>query len=190
MLSNIGKKNNSSFKFNDLIKQDIFEDKSNISKLELFIILSLLEIKSYTIISIKEYLPKFYSMIEEKYNKFKEFKIPEMICSQPDDDKFIEGFKYIFYNKQDILIKNLIKTFNFYSFIFILELKNNTLDNDSNTEFYLEKTIYKLLKFSNISIEEPLKIISADTTLTLRDFTTKFLSLISPKNEKEFELSF
>ena len=180
--------NYSTFKFNDLIKEDVFEDESSISELELFIILSLLEIKSYTIISIKEYLPKFYSIIEEKYKKFKEFEIPEINCSQPNDDKFIEGFKYILNNKADILINNLIRTYNFYSFIFILEIKNNTLDNDSNTEFYLEKIIYKLLKFSNINTEEPSKIISADITLSLRDFTTKFLSLISPINENQLDL--
>jgi len=180
--------NYSSFKFNDLIKEDVLEDESSISEYELFIILSLLEIKGDTIISIKEFLPKFYSIIEEKFKKFKDFKIPEMDCRQPNDNKFIEGFKYILNSKPDILIKNLIRTFNFYSFIFILEIKNNTLDNDSNTEFYLEKIIYRLLKFSNIKAEEPTLTISADNTLTLRDFTTHFLSLISPINKNKLEL--
>ena len=128
-------------------------------------------------------------MIEEKYNKFREFKIPDMNCRQPDDDKFIEGFKYILINKPDILINDLIRSFNFYSFIFILELRNNTLDNDVNTEFYLEKTLYKLLQFSKINTEDPNRIISANSTLTLQDFTTKCLSLISQKNKNKFELS-
>ena len=188
--------NYSSFKFSDLIKKDILEDDSILSELELFIILSLLEIKGDTIISIKEYLPKFYSKIEEKYKEFREFKIPEMNCRQPDDEAFIEGFKYILNNNPDILITNLLRTFNFYSFIFILELKSNTLDNDANKEFYLEKTIYKLINFSKImkndendeDDESGLKII-AENTLTLQDFTTKCLSFISQKDDKEFELA-
>ena len=183
--------NYSTFKFNDLIKNDVFEDESSISELELFIILSLLEIKGDTIISIKEYLPKFYSIIEEKYIKFREFEIPEINCRQSDDDKFIEGFKYILNNKSDILINNLFRTFNFYSFIFILELNNNTLNNDDiNKEFYLERTIYRLLNFSNINYEDSSKIKIAENTFTLRDFTNKFLSLISQINDKEFELIF
>ena len=183
--------NYSTFKFNDLIKKDVFEDESSISELELFIILSLLEIKGDTIISIKEYLPKFYSIIEEKYIKFREFEIPEINCRQSDDDKFIEGFKYILNNKSDILINNLFRTYNFYSFIFILELNNNTLNNDDiNKEFYLERTIYRLLNFSNINYEDSSKIKIAENTFTLRDFTTNFLSLISQINDKEFELIF
>ena len=86
------KENNNSFNYDELIKEDNLEDKSNINEIEIFIILTLLEIKGEINISIKHFFSDFYAKIQENCNKFKQLKIPEMNIRHSDDEKFIVGF--------------------------------------------------------------------------------------------------
>ena len=149
--------NNDSFSLDSLIKENEVEDYSRINEIEAFIILALLEIKGENILSIKEYFPEFFNIIQNQYNKFKELKIPEIDINQQPDENFIEGMKYLLANDMQNFMNNLKHKFSFYKLIFILEKKNNILDNELSSEKdYLEKIIYKLLngKLNDLSSEK------------------------------------
>ena len=180
-------KNNNLFHFDILIKEDILIDKSNITELEIFIILALLEIKGETIISIKEYFEQFYNKILNECNKYKELNIPEMDTRQPDDEQFFEGFKYLLNNDMNNFINKLKSNFGFYNLIFILEKKNNIInrENDSSDE-YLEKIIYKLISNKENSFLTNIKnaYLSSnnyvkDCIFSLKDFTKNSLEILN-----------
>ena len=179
--------NNDLFNFDTLIKEDILKDKSNITEIEIFIILTLFEIKGEIIVSIKEYFPDFYNKIQNECNKYKELNIPEMNIRQSDDEKFVEGIKYLLNNDIHNFISKLKYNFNFYNLIFILEKNYNILNDEINSnEEYLEKIIYKLinndennslLNINNLKIESDNFV--KNCILSLKDFKKNSLDILN-----------
>jgi hypothetical protein len=148
------------YDFKSLRKENFFEDRlADINETELFIILALYEIKGEVIISVKEYFPAFCTEIENICKKFKDLKFPEMSFKQDDDEVILQGFKNIITNDANTFITELTKHYDFYNLIFILEQKNNLLNNINSIYnwkkfdyLYFEKALYNLLNNDSIDI--------------------------------------
>ena len=171
------------YDFKSLRKENFFEDRlADINETELFIILALYEIKGEVIISVKEYFPAFCTEIENLCKKFKDLKFPEMNFKQDDDEVILQGFKNIITSDANNFITELTKHYDFYNLIFILEQKNNSLNNIKSLYnwkifdyLYFEKALYNLLNNDSIDINN--KDLTDDFYFIL-DFKTHAINII------------
>ena len=70
-----------------------------ITEIELFIILTLYEIRNDRILSIGRYFPKFYFKIENFYKKLENLNIPKLYLKSYFDTKVIENYKSLLENQ-------------------------------------------------------------------------------------------
>ena len=198
----------------DIITQDNKSISNNISEIELFIILSLYEIKGKTILPIKKYLPKFYLNIENKYKIFEILKIPKINYKRDIDTKLYEHFLYLIKQKTKEYI-NCIFYSRFKNFILIIQneyLPNSelTIDNYESIDKLIlnlinEKNILPFYKnnenekfFTNLKLidyktnHEKRRLIEHEKYLSIEGFKKKRLkenenkNEISPKNNNNF----
>ena len=163
----------------EIYDEDWFKDelqnrqkKRKIEEINLFIILAFYELKRLPIISIKNYLPEFYSIIEVYYKKYKQLNFPSINLKKPFDIMFYERLKFVIENKVDKLIKHLRENYSLFNLIFILEKENNMiLDLSSIDDNYLTKVIYNLVENNEIEaqISENNNNIK-DCILSIKDF--------------------
>ena len=159
------------------ILNNIYEnDFRYLKEIEVFIILALFEIKGCSIISIKEFFPKFYQNIKNEFIKIKNELKPEMdlINSENEINECILNFKNIINNNIDSFIKELKKNTNFYSFIFILEKKSNIICKIEDDDEYLEKILLNL----NLQLESQETDSIAYYLISLKDFNSISISII------------
>ena len=120
--------------------------KRAITEHVLFIIFAFYELKGIPIISIKKYLPKFYSKAESYYKKFKKLKFPNFCIKRPFDIKIYEKLKFIIDNKTDKLITHLYSHYSVSNLIFLIEKEKNKILDLSTDNNYLVKVIYNILE--------------------------------------------
>ena len=124
---------------------------SIISEKELFIILSLYEIKGIPVLPIKKYIPKFYSEILKSYTNFEKLEIPKISFKKEFDTKFHEHFLYLIKNKTIDLINSICYP-RFKNLILILQneyLPNSELSIDTYES--IDKLILDLIMEENIA---------------------------------------
>ena len=93
--------------------------KSDLSEKELFIILAFYEIRGNTIISIHKYFPKFYSKIENIYQKFEFLNIPKLNLKSDNDIQFISDYKNLLEKQAEQYLK-YIPYSSFINYILII----------------------------------------------------------------------
>ena len=105
---------------------------SNISEKELFIILSLYEIKEIPLIPVKKYIQKFYNKILNVYKNYEKLNIPKISFKKEFDIKFKEKFLYLIKEKTEDFIKNInYPRFSNFSLILQIEyLPNSKIDKE------------------------------------------------------------
>ena len=122
-----------------------------ITEKNIFIIFAFYELKGLPIISIKNYMPEFYSKIENYYQKFKKIDIPNCCIKKPFDINLYDKLKFIIRNKTNKLLNYFYEHYFLLNLIFIIEKENNLLFNLSiNNRNYLEKIIYNLVANNDI----------------------------------------
>ena len=125
--------------------------KRIITEKNIFIIFAFYELKGLPIISIKNYVPDFYSKIEKYYQKFKKLDIPNCCLKKPFDINIYDKLKFIIANKTNKLLNYLYEHYPLFNLIFIIEKENNLLLNlSSDNKNYLVKILYNLLQNNDI----------------------------------------
>lgn len=124
------------------------ENNFIIEEIELFIILSLYEIKRTPIISIEKYFPKFYSKVFAFYQNFKQLNIYQLNLKQSFDIKFIENFKNTL-KTNDENLEELLDHSCIYHLSYILNKEYN-LNLNLEQNYSIEKYILDLVQNDNI----------------------------------------
>ena len=168
----------------NIIDQNYFKQ---LNEIEIFIILSLFEIKGNPIISIKEFFPNFYQSIEKECIKIKNELKPDMdfIKSENEINEFILNFSNLINNNIGSFIKEIKKYSNCYSFIFILERKKNIISKIEDDDEYLEKILYNL----NLELESKKKNSIDYYIISLKDFNSISISIIDECIRKRKKIS-
>ena len=123
-----------------------------ITEQNIFIILSLYEMKRIPLIPIKKYFPEFFNGILGWLKKFKKINIPILCLKRPFDINCLDKINDLINNKTEKLLDKLYKHNPFFNLIFIIEKEKNLLFN-LNTNNYLAKILYNLLSDNNINLQ-------------------------------------
>ena len=115
-----------------------------ITEKNIFIILSLYELKRLPLLPIKQYLPEFSAKIEEFVQKYKKLNIPIICLKRPFDINCLDKINDIINNKTEKLLENIYKKNPMFNLIFIIEKEKNLISN-INTNNYLGKILFNLL---------------------------------------------
>ena len=97
--------NNEDHLNNDRIVEVIKNTINHLSEVELFIVLSLYELRGDPIISVKKYLPIFYSKIENMYYKFEKLDIPKINIGTYYDTQFYDNYVNIITKKDQYFLQ-------------------------------------------------------------------------------------
>ena len=132
----------------DVISKNTVGPNYNLSEAELFIILTLYEIRGSPIISIKKYLPIFYNKVENLYYKFERFNIPKMNLTKIFDIKIYEQFVNIITTETKKFLENI--PYPSYKNFFLIIQKEFSLNIDDENEKYLDNYLFELIEKENI----------------------------------------
>ena len=117
---------------------------------ELFIILSLYELKGIPILPIKKYLPIYYSKIEALFKKFENLKLSRINGKKGFDTKFYEHYLYLIKEKTEEHLDSL-QYFYYKNYYLIIQRETNLKLNPNyeNVE-YIDLFILNLLENEDI----------------------------------------